>query len=381
VGQTPPKRLIQIFVCFCCSIECKMSSNGSGSNTASNYTNDDEALENAFALIQQGNKYSSEQQYWEAADRYSQAQAILNRLSEVQQQPPTEAKKKRGDGKIQALYRAKAGEYRKLAREALIEALQQETAAEDAASSTDDDEAGCAQHRVRLFGRLFAGEMVDDPEAIAHQESSLEDRLRALTHSLPVGSKSEDERIRHLNKGLARLGLSVITNHNTTSTGASSWNDTVTHVGRMYGFHDALNPKSEAEQVDDIIAQAKDEVAITGDGAHSDIGGSTSEGMAGALLNTVDGDNEVDDSGEDSMDDGGLVHCDDVEDANLTPDVCRLMQDQLVAAQVNLSELVALFEVDEGGDAEIEFNQARGRQALKDAIVLLKRVQRKWNEC
>ena len=68
----------------------------------------------------------------------------------------------------------------------------------------------------------------------------------------------------------------------------------------------------------------------------------------------------------------------DDDDAVLTPEMCRDLQTKLVAAQVNLSELVALFDVDQDDEAEIEFDQARGKKVLKDARLLLRQVAQQW---
>ena len=62
---------------------------------------------------------------------------------------------------------------------------------------------------MKLFGCLFAKEP-EDPKTIHEQESSLEARLQELNASLPAAFKTEKERMRDLNRGLARLGLSLI---------------------------------------------------------------------------------------------------------------------------------------------------------------------------
>lgn len=339
--------------------------------------NSDENLERAFRFIRDGNKQLESKVYWRGTDSYSQAQTILLRLAE--EAAPNAAQ---GDvqAKIAALYHNQSAEYLHRARGALISALQEETTADQAPGASHNvansettptllsglSEEDCV-YRMKLFGRLFAKE-VEDPKTIREQESSLEARLRQLNDSLPSAYKSEKERMRDLNCGLARLGLPLF--HHDSA-------DAEQQRGRASGIGDAV-PKSEAEQVDWIIAQAKDEVAIAGDAssAASMINGAAAADTltAGGSMrdNTISDGDDDDDSVEFSTGDG---------DASLTPEICKGFHSKLVAAQVSLSELVALFDVDQDNDASIEFEQARGKKLLSDTRLLLRQVTEKWAAC
>jgi hypothetical protein len=331
-----------------------------------------DALEAAFRFIREGNELTEAKGHWKAADNYSQARNILQQLCEEAPQNNDE------QIKITALYLQQSADYLQRARGSIVSALQQETA-EDRKICTSLQDAttngGVPQStllnslsedecvfRMKLFGRLFAKEL-DDPKSVPEQQSSLEARLQQLNDSLPRAFKTEKERMRDLNRGLARLGVSNYTEQQQQQQ------------GHVFGIADAV-PKTESEQLDWIIAQAKDEVAVTG-GPVAD-GTALAEAAAAGLIIAPDVTIDVplinDSDSEDalSMDD---------EDANLTPKICSDLRSELVAAQVSLSELIALFEVDQGNDAEIEFNQAQGKKLLNNTRVLLRQVTEKWNAC
>jgi len=349
--------------------------------------NDNEMLEEAFRLIQEGNE-ASPGDPWKAADCFAQAQANLAQLASDHANDESKRNDKEQQ-KIAQLYEQQSMEYLKKGRKSLVQALEQDTASDGPVPIQSSAEERTtiiiskllanlsesdATHRLQLFGRLFAKEP-EDPKSVEEQESSLEQRLASLSQALPTAFKSERERVRDLNRGLARLGLEQV-------------GDTADqqHTGRMFGFRntnsngDETN-KSEFEQVADIIAQAKDEVAVSGVGVSND-GDLAVAAAAGdipdatdVLLDAaadVDDDNEADDQDADFSDVD--------EDADLTPEICREMQTKLVAAQASLSELVALFEVDQDEDAEITFDQARGKKVLQDTRLLLRQVTKKWAE-
>jgi len=377
-------------------------------STGKEASHDDSELEEAFRLIRNGNEQEEANDHWKAADSFSQARAILARLAR------TATSKKQKDGvsteqeKIASLYHQQSIEYLKRARGALIAALKKDTVDDSdhdrvnsssiSSSNTKDrmllSEEECF-FRMKLFGRLFAKEP-EDLKSVQEQESLLENRLRHLSDSLPSSLKSEKERMRDLNKGLARLGLSLIPTSEETSSSLQQ------QTGRLFGLMDeAAPPKSEMEQIDDIIAQAKDEVvvlsgnSISNDGAlaaaaavgqavtsnDDDDGGGSGAGVllpdvTDTLLDTVDATGSSDDASV--IDSAADDDIDNDDDAVLTPEICKVLQGKLVAAQVSLAELVALFEVDQDEDAEIEFDQARGKQILNDARLLLRQVTKKW---
>jgi hypothetical protein len=117
-----------------------------------------------------------------------------------------------------------------------------------------------------------------------------------------------------INRGLNRLGLSLYEQK-------APFSRLIDEV-----------PKSEEEQVEDILAQAKEEVSFEGKfgGAH-----------AAAKGNANDNDNDDDDDDDDEDDE-------DDEDANLDLDdeqlAIKMIRRKVVKAQVGLAELVALLD-------------------------------------
>jgi hypothetical protein len=322
----------------------------------------DDCLEEAFRLIQEGNDQAETKGHWKAADSYSRAQSILQQLAEQSKIIP---KPNADQEKIAALYFQQSAEYLQRARGELVSALQYETGddrkidtSQGSSSNNGLSDEECA-YRMKIFGRLFAKEL-EDPKTVLEQQLSLEARLQELSDSLPATFKSEKERMRGLNRGLARLGLSL-------------YQEPEQQV-QVFGVTDAV-PKSESEQVDLIIAQAKDEVAIAGGPIMND--SALAEAVASGKLVATDALPKID--VEDDDNDGSAVtFSTDGEDADLTPAIRNDLHNKLVAAQVSLSELVALFEVDQDNDATIDFEQTRGKHLLKDARLLLRQVTEKW---
>jgi LmbE family N-acetylglucosaminyl deacetylase len=198
----------------------------------------------------------------------------------------------------------------------------------------------------------------DDPKLMEEQESSLENRLSQLNSSLPPNLKSEAERVRDLNRGLRRLGLSGIDDG--VGTGGQqfqrSWvNDVMTHI----------HNKSESEQVNEIIAQVQDHVALnpnekyhTNHQEDDHVSMSSAASSSAASLQDIDDDsNEVDAP---------------------PPESCREIHAALISAQVHLAELIALFEVDDDDQAAIEFDASHGWKALSTTRRLLQKASRQW---
>jgi len=375
--------------------------------------NDKELLEETFRLIQEGNHHTDTNDHWKAADCFAQAQAHLSQLAAEHHacsKNEHNMQRKNDDEeqqKIAGLYQQQSVEYLKKGRKSLVQALENDTAHDGPTiiSLSEENEVGGdehnatviskllhdlseedATHRLHLFGRLFAKEQIgmeESSQTVSERESSLEQRLAQLSQALPDAVKSETERIRDLNRGLARLGLQQV-------------GDPAAHQrsGRMFGLfdNDNNNAKSEFEQVADIIAQAQDEVAVNGGSTNSDAAlaqaaaaGNIPEGAADTLLKTAQdlleegagGDSSVVDEDDDG--DENLSDVDD-DDADLTPELCHGMLLKLAAAQASLSELVAMFEEDADGDVAIEFEQARGKKVLRDTRLLLRQVAQKWAE-
>ena len=244
----------------------------------SNSSSNDTLLEEAFRLIQSGNEAEDHADLWKAADCFSQAQALLSQLSassasedpnnnkNAQESSSSSSSKEEEDEqqqrkKIVQLYQQQSVAYLKRGRQSLVRALEEDTAADDekdgavaaaSASATTGTSSASTDHattessqllhtmtddevelRLRVFGRLFAREM-PLPAAEQHheedldlhaQESSLEARLAQLSCSLPAAAKNERERVRDLNRGLARLGLPQVGDASEQA-----------HTGRLFGI-------------------------------------------------------------------------------------------------------------------------------------------------
>jgi hypothetical protein len=267
---------------------------------------------------------------------------------------------------------------------------------------SDDD----CQSRIELFGRLFAKnpELIwttnnnnssnlaaaaqQKKKSVEDEASQLEDRLLQLNSSIPRSLKTESEKIRDLNRGLRRLGLSSVDDGST-----SSYSHHHKPSGAPPPFFDATPLKSESEQVADIIHQAQDEVnlqimmAAAGSAIGPTTDGDLAEQAAKGLLPVLkpadavhdDHDETTDhDVVDDSVSSSSAIDDDD-DEAMLATDTCRSIYEKLLSVEVSLAELIALFEVDTGGDAEIEFDPSRGRHLLKDAMAKLKTVDTQWN--
>jgi len=198
-----------------------------------------------------------------------------------------------------------------------------------------------------------------DNSRALQKQMSLEERLMELNANLPKEFKSSGERIQDLNSGMKRLGLGMYTDDNKPNP------------------LKVEAPRSAAQQVEDIIAQAKDEVALLKhDGGGDD-----------------DHDDSISDNAPFSDDD------DDDSEAFLSDDVVELqnvakIRNQVAAAQAKLAELVALLdtipaaadekeeaELQENGDAKgagSSFDPAYGKKVLKDSRQSLHQALKLW---
>jgi hypothetical protein len=221
-----------------------------------------------------------------------------------------------------------------------------------------------------VFARLFAKEPLlsatatteqqansRDADKVREQQSSLEQRLTQLNHDLPQGFKTSEQRMREINRGLNRLGFSLYS---------------AADEGKKIGLEP---PKSEMEQVHDIIAQAKDEVAMLG----TTTGGNNAEGAeATSACKNVDDVSSGDDSDllNDSVDDS----CADTVDQELTQKQMIRIRECAVDAQAQLAQLIELLAIDPEGDAEIEFEPSAGKRALTLARKFLAKANREWQQ-
>jgi hypothetical protein len=335
-------------------------------------------LEKAFELIAKGNDQEESNLWWDATVSFDRAREILVALSMCHPSPETPDEHQ----KIYALYQQQSIVYLHRARKTMIRAMTEENESDQ--NNTDsqpknlllyqklsDDE--CLE-RMSLFGRLFAKEISELPQQqialpIEEQESSLEGRLRDLNSSLPKGLKSEEERMREINRGLGRLGLSLY----------SASDERNKPFGGVFAIEP---PKSESDQIADVIAQVKDEIAVMGPSLGEETTTATeADGSNSAVRKFVlsSMDSQIVNSDEDESDiENEFDHDDDEKE--LTADDCKEMQLKLADAQATLSELIAMFDVDSGGDAPIQFDQGSGKLALKKARIILLQVTKKWNE-
>jgi hypothetical protein len=185
-------------------------------------------------------------------------------------------------------------------------------------------------------------------------QSSLEDRLMQLNKSLPQGFKTSDERMRDINRGLNRLGLSFYSNADPAPT------TSVTSSMQL----SQSTIKSESEQVDDLIAQAKDEATLMGDPVavtdHASAASSSSNTASGdavisyfeSMLAAADANDETDD---------------------LTPDVVEEIRDCVAEVQASLAELMALLSESiqsndgDDDDSTVLLDRTTAKQMLQQA--------------
>jgi hypothetical protein len=319
-----------------------------------------EDLERAFALIQKGKLEGSEGKHWDAASSFLEARSLLQQLAEDY---PSESEEEK---KIRDLYLAQSGEYLHRSRASLIEAMQQESENDKTektvlcqALSTED-----ATQRIDLFTAIFSKSVetlvpvvatapAPEEEPVDHdkmlkKQLSLEERLAELTASLPKGLKSDKERLDDLNQGMKRLGM-VVTAHSNPIPKIEP-------------------PKSTSQQVEEIIAQAQDEVAMEVPDA------------------TKEDDNH--DSGSISDDDDSLSNVDSLL-SDEVPELrnASLIRDEIAAAQAQLAELQALLEDLPTGEEEEEIegkpspsplDPIAGKQKLREAQRSLQKALKLW---
>ena len=325
-------------------------------------------VEQIFALIQQGNASEDAGDVWEASDAFCQAQESLQKLSDSAasaEEKDGAEKQAEGDNKIALLYRQQSLEYLARAQKCFVKALENEAQKKKSGQteSLSDEEA---LSRIDLFAHLFSKPDVIKQQTemanVQEQQSSLEDRFMQLNQSLPQGFKTSAERERDINRGLGRLGLSLYSN---SDVGISS---------KLAASLD--KNKSEGEQVDDIIAQAKDEVALAGDGGATStdtaIDGSAS-GDAVSFFESILADSEIGDENDGS----DIDQVDKVEGEGLTLEDADELRDKIADAQTSLSELVALLNGNTNDDDSVVLlDRVSAKRLLKEAgVALVKAAQ------
>lgn len=336
-----------------------------------------DTIDTAFSCIQSGNELESQGKLWEAAVQFQQAHRVLDGLAGQDVAPAGKGE----DPKVVDLYRQQAREYFFRSRVALLSAMQVEN---------DHDQQGSdnglvrstlnpkdLDSRISLFGHLYArvplSASADAAAAAAStseeetlSEQTLQERLMQLNENLPSGFKTTEQRMADINRGLNRLGMSSI--YTTTS------NSAVTNLNLE------VTAKSESEQVDEIIQQARDEVRFaTVNPIAPNATTPTSHSAAGAIAYSTDSDDPDRDDDSESVgeDDDDKVE-ESEEEIELTCEQILSLREDMVLAQAEIAQLLVLLDLDEGGDAEIEFEQQAGLGHLRRARKALRHAAHEW---
>ena len=351
--------------------------------TKSEKENNEEGVEKVFQLLRDAKSCECKQNNWLATAKYVEAYQILETLADEEEETRlvcgshndddnTSDKDVKKRQSVAHLYRSKAREYWNYSRHCLIAAMEQEkihdeqqqqeefgienndegertatttdpsiTSINKAYScvSLDDDQA---RMRNLNFSLLFSrcdtekSAAIDEKDGdksngnVIEQQMSLEERLQNLNKSLPSGFKSTDERMVEVNKGLNKLGLSLFT--------------------QKVSFDGVSKMKSEEEQIDDIMAQAQDEVnveSIMNDKAHC--GTNTKEDE-----DYTDDDSDVDDENdEDSL----------LDDDQLS---MKLIQKNTLKAKLKLEKLFNILDEARTMKAKEDMDTDEEDELLKD---------------
>jgi hypothetical protein len=322
-------------------------------------------LDKAFELIKKGNAFEKSGNHWGAADSYGHAMMLLQQLADDTSGDDSDEEQV----KIHRLYKTKSREYRKCARECLIKALtfekEQDSQSDELpiAAMVSDEEAG---RRSNIFAMLYSKAVEED---VGDKTSKLEERLMELNASLPSGFKTDTERLKDINRGLNRLGLSLYSSSDHQPSSVLE------------------PPASEEEQVEQIIAQAQDEVKYTKPEQGKDEPAGAS---AEASVDTSDSD-----------DDDDAVDREDIDDEYILKNK-KAIRRKVAKAQVKLTELIALLnsnpkevseddlddtgkdeddsEKDDSGEKDAGFDVEYGRKTLTAARNYLNKALEEWSE-
>lgn len=298
---------------------------------ATDKVSENKKLDEAFELLHAGKALKSDGKNWDAADKFVQARDILQDLAK--EQPTSNDEEKQ----ISELYKNQAREYLHQSRTCLIEAMKAEKERDEELLGKDDssnlphfstlsDEE--AETRIRTFYSLFSRrvdqkvsetEETPDKDAaddVIDKQFSLEERLAELNKSLPSGFKTSDERMDDINRGLNKLGISLYD-----------------QKPMFWRLQDQV-PKSEEDQVKEIMEQAKDEVEFekkfgTGETATTGVTSKKQEEDDSEGSDNDDEDDE-DEEGDELLDDEALS--------------IKKIRKKVINAQVKLAELVALLD-------------------------------------
>jgi hypothetical protein len=349
-------------------------------------TGDTSTLDSILKLLEQGNSLYKSQDYWKAAECFENAQEKLRNLAD-QATHDSINETKENALKIAQLYLEQANEYFSKAQESVLQALQQDMGQDEKRVPNvneypfplfDTDAQG--RGRLHLLARLFASEQLLEEFALGYGISkkpesakpstadSLEQRLALLNQNLPKNLLSNEQRMQQINKGLNRLGFSLYDNS-----------------------HDAVDPveipKSYEEEVNSIINQAKEEVAllrttedVATDAIHPPLTTLLSTASHADCILDKDSVSESDEQSQDSDS--------DVQDNAVEPELTReqlesvrdKIRDKIAAASAQLAQLLVMLQPDEGGFSDIEFDPASGKSALQQARRLLNESAKEWRQ-
>lgn len=265
-------------------------------------------IDDALRMLKEGRELEKQKRLWEATEKFMQGCHQLQSLAKNQAIATEE------DRQIVTLYNDKAQEYQHQSRQTLLEAMTIEVGAngkdEDFYENLTDDEA---ERRIRIFRSLFSKQVQtkSTENGLVDKQRSIEERLQELNASLPSRFKTDTERMDSINQGLNRLGLSLYTQKKPFER-----------------FQDTL-PKSEEDQIEDIIAQAKDEVEF-------EEKNTSSVATATKSTKTEENDDHDDENSYEETD----------EDLALDDDqlaICRIRR-RVVHAATKLAELLSLLD-------------------------------------
>ena len=280
-------------------------------------------IEATFALLTAARKLEHVSKFWLATEKYVHAHTLLTLLAK-EKRAEAEAMVNTGSDtelettrQVAKLYASQADEYWKKSRACLIKAMEEESTLESC-DSLDDDQALA---RNRSFAALFSKPVEEAVEAPLSEEpiedaDDLESRLTALNQSLPAGFKTVSERMQDVNAGLGKLGVSSVYTKPQTNR-----------------FEDEME-KDEDEQIEEILAQAKDEVMMDNMGKEGgDTPNTTTITSSKKIVDDDDGsildDSETDDSDGDELLDNDQMGM-------------KTIHKKVVKAQAKLAELLSL---------------------------------------
>jgi hypothetical protein len=336
-----------------------------------------DSIEQAFGLLKEAKSMEGKEEYWKAAEIYIQAQQLLQALADDTSRTvavttttsddnnnnnndTSSSQQTEEQEQIARLYRDKAQEYWSKSRYCLIQAMQQEKTIDEqqeisanhhptmmtvAPSMTcnliDDHQAKC---RNQTFTALFSRPILEDIHPVAKQRHnnddnkdnhdsknildqqwSIEERLHALNQSLPSGFKTDQERMSEINKGLNKLGLSLY--------------EPKQPFARFQEYHGFKPPQSEEEQIEEIMAQARDEVALKTKNSTGKKDGVAVE----EEYNDDDDDDDDDTSEEDDNDHRNENNVESLLDDDQLLAIKKIRK-KVVQAQIKIAELVALLD-------------------------------------